>query len=258
MGVLSYILPYMEQDNIYKQIPLDQFNNKTFLTAWAYGYPPVSGDGNQTAALGVANNVIKTYLCPSDNAQDVQLTGGIFDGGMWYDPSFGAVADYVYDTPGFGHEFGRTNYFGVGGVLPKGYPIPSEPGGTRNRYLGVYGTGTLAGTYSSPASKHADITDGTSVTLAFGESLGGGAITRDFVFSWMGGGAMYTDWGLANLGVGVDFQWYQFSSKHPGQVNFAFADGSVHGFNKNGNTRKGSVLWLMSGRADGELPNGDY
>jgi len=265
MGVLSFLLPYMEQGNIYVLIPSDLFNPNTYLTSWAYGYPPVSSDGNQTAALPAANHAVKSFWCPSDNVQDISFisgspfTGGIFDAGMVYDPIYGITGDYVYDTPGgFGHEFGRTNYFGVGGVLPRGTPAgPSGTPGYHDNYLGIY---------TQTPTKIASITDGTSNTLAFGESLGGWAIgTRDYAFSWMGGGAMYTDWGLSPLGVGNpqapggnDVDWYMFSSRHTGIVNFAFADGSVHAFSTAGNTRQavepnGSVFWIMSGMSDGQV-----
>src|SRR5437667_3726658 len=36
VGVLAYLLPYVEQDNVYAQIPVDLFNPKTTLGAWAY------------------------------------------------------------------------------------------------------------------------------------------------------------------------------------------------------------------------------
>src|SRR3989442_1444848 len=33
-GLLAYLLPYIEQDNVYRQIPQDLFNPKTKLGAW--------------------------------------------------------------------------------------------------------------------------------------------------------------------------------------------------------------------------------
>jgi len=261
MGVLAFLLPYMEQNNVYNQIPSDLFNPNTTLTAWAYGYPPVSTDGNFTAALPIANTPIKTYQCPSDSVQDVSLVAdancqggpGIIDAGLFFDTIGGVPASYVdivYDTPGFGHEFGRTNYFGVGGVLPKGSPIGSPPAnfGIHDNYLGIYGL---------IPTKISAITDGTSNTLAFGESLGanGIGVGRSFVGTWMGGAAMYTDWGLALTdwcGIGEpEYLWSQFSANHTGIVNFAFADGSVHAITTSGNTRKDSFFWQLSGKSDG-------
>jgi prepilin-type N-terminal cleavage/methylation domain-containing protein/prepilin-type processing-associated H-X9-DG protein len=264
MGVLAFLLPYMEQDNIYRQIPSDLFNPNTTLSAWAYGYgPPVSTDGNSTAALPIANAVVKSYQCPSDSVQDRGLTpdangaqfAGIFDAGMFFDTiggQAGSYVDFVNPTPGFGLEFGRTNYVGVGGVLPKG-AIVGGVAGAHDNYLGIY----VDTSQGQKPTKIAGITDGTSNTLAFGETLGGASLVSDTVYSWMGGGAMYSDWGLAPLdwyGTGVpDTAWWQMSSRHSGVINFAFADGSVHAFSKAGNTRRGSILWSMSGKADGDV-----
>src|SRR5438105_4962885 len=59
MGSLAHLLPYIEQDNVYKQIPT------TFFTSGAS--PGVWWGGAWTAA----NNRIKPFLCPADNAGDV-------------------------------------------------------------------------------------------------------------------------------------------------------------------------------------------
>ena len=239
MGVLAYLLPYMEQDNVYRQIPSDLFNPNSTLTAWAYGYPPVDSSSpngvppglgpNSTAYLKPAADAkIKSYVCPSDNVQDASVTVGIVDMGLVYMDSTaipgapGWYIDYVYDWPNFGHEIGRTNYFGCGGVYP-----PNA--GPWDSWDGIY--------RQSKFTKMADITDGTSNTMAFGESIGGNLKgDRDFAFSWMGGGAMYVGWGLTpgNWGpVPPDYEWWQFSSHHSGIINFAFADGSVHSVNIN-------------------------
>jgi prepilin-type N-terminal cleavage/methylation domain-containing protein/prepilin-type processing-associated H-X9-DG protein len=275
MGVLAFLLPYMEQGNVYSQIPSDLFNAKTYLTAWAYGYPPVSSDGNQTAPLPIANAAIKSFWCPSDSVQNASVTMGIIDAGLFFDniPGSGPgdYVDYVYDTPGFGHEFGRTNYFGIGGVYPKGtiggpnsIP-PNFPAGFYDNYLGIYGL---------TPSKIGSITDGTSNTLAFGESIGGWSIgTRDMAYAWMGGASMFASSGLAPIDptpnpknpaspTGKDVDWWMLSSRHTGIVNFAFADGSVHSFSTSGNTTGTlsatgavipSVLWSMSGMSDGTV-----
>jgi len=79
VGTLAYILPYMEQDNIYKTIPSDIFDFNTTQPAWAYsgvGLPAGSvADGAAPTANGTflsayALNRIKAYECPSDNLYD--------------------------------------------------------------------------------------------------------------------------------------------------------------------------------------------
>src|SRR5262249_53510028 len=40
VGVLAYLLPYMEQENVSREIPNTLFDPKTTAGAWAYNYPP--------------------------------------------------------------------------------------------------------------------------------------------------------------------------------------------------------------------------
>jgi prepilin-type processing-associated H-X9-DG protein len=63
----------------------------------------------------------------------------------------------------------------------------------------------------------------------FGEGLGGNASPRNWLWSWMGVGAVPTKFGLAPGGGGTATAGSPlcFSSRHVGVVNFAFADGSV-------------------------------
>jgi hypothetical protein len=50
--------------------------------------------------------------------------------------------------------------------------------------------------------------------------------------------------------AGLDEQtWHQFSSNHPGIVNFIFADGSLHGLSVEISSE---TLRALSGIADGE------
>jgi prepilin-type processing-associated H-X9-DG protein len=121
-----------------------------------------------------------------------------------------------------------------------------------------------------------DILDGTSNTLMFGEALGGFVdqppyTTREWVYSWMGIGSLPTKFGLGQPGLpygpdpvtGVSRPgagWPTFSSRHPGGVEFCYADGSVH-FLKYGTTtmRKPDcsedwwVLQRLAGIHDGQV-----
>jgi prepilin-type N-terminal cleavage/methylation domain-containing protein/prepilin-type processing-associated H-X9-DG protein len=232
-GVLAYLLPYVEQDNVYKVLwqasayqggpytfqPGDYFRLGSVIPAWAYDTPPFDYQvGGAAVAMGtnytgypkIADTRIKTFVCPSDNAQDVMATGGPIDA---YSTFGGSIwIDYVYDVPGFGHEMGASNYIGCAGYL----------GDANATYKGIY--------YANSRTKLTDITDGTSNTIAFGETLAGTDVPpRDFRLTWMGAGAMPTAWGLATSG---NARWYRFSSRHTGVVQFGFADGSVRGITK--------------------------
>ena len=64
-----------------------------------------------------------------------------------------------------------------------------------------------------------NITDGTSNTLMFGESLGGtNEGPRDFNLAWMGAGALPTAWDLLD-----PCQWYSYGSNHTGVSSTPFA-----------------------------------
>jgi prepilin-type N-terminal cleavage/methylation domain-containing protein/prepilin-type processing-associated H-X9-DG protein len=265
VGVLAYLLPYVEQDNVYKQIPANIWAPNTTIGAWAYNTPPFDFNSgvsqvNGTGYLRAADAKIKTYLCPSDSADTAQTLLGVMDGAGFYVPSTNHVwVDYVYDIPNFGHEMGRTNYLGCGGGY--GRVDPSDtPNASWAPYTGIY--------YASSRTKIGEITDGTSNTIAFAEyvgvhngnysSQGYPAGSREFAISWMGAGWLSTRSGLApsynpvDGSAGTDYTWRQFSSRHSAVVNCAFADGSVRGVSKSADFNS----WLYaSGMQDGKVLN---
>jgi len=58
-----YILPYLEQDNVYRLSPLVNPRNPSI-------------DDGSTAANALGSHVIKTYLCPSDSSNQPNATWG--------------------------------------------------------------------------------------------------------------------------------------------------------------------------------------
>jgi prepilin-type N-terminal cleavage/methylation domain-containing protein/prepilin-type processing-associated H-X9-DG protein len=252
VGVLAYLLPFMEQDNVHRQIPATLFDPKTTAGAWAYNYPPFDfNDPTVTSINGTgylkpaADAKIQSYLCPTDNSGENTLNYGIIDGFGFYIPSTSHVwVDYVLNVPNYGADLGRSNYIGCGGAYGK-----IDPSDTADAqwapFHGIY--------YMSSRTKIADITDGTSNTIAFGETVTGFHIdgTRDFEVSWLGSGWYGTKYGLAPIygANGNDYTFRMFSSKHAGVVNFAFGDGSVHSISR---TADFNTFIYMSGMADGQ------
>jgi prepilin-type N-terminal cleavage/methylation domain-containing protein/prepilin-type processing-associated H-X9-DG protein len=256
-GVLAYLLPYVEQDAIYNGMfadlgngqglpPGELFRLNTTHNAWAYSTPPFdyqsgvpTSPTNQVNGTGYnhfADFHVKSYECPADNLYGpvtAYPNGGVIDA-YWVDA--GSIwIDYVNNWPGFGKEMGGSNYIGNSGYLGNYYP----------QWVGPL--------YSNSKTKLVDITDGTSNTLLFGETLAGtGTGARDFRLTWMGAGTMPAAWGLNEVygPNGNTSDWFQFSSKHTGIVNFAFADGSVHGVRKNVSN---TVFTYMAGMSDGTV-----
>ena len=95
------------------------------------------------------------------------------------------------------------------------------------------------------------ITDGTSNTFMFGETIGGekeGARTRALI--WMSSAWQPTSWGIPTTGI----SHLHFSSKHAGTVNFAMCDGAVKSVRAGVDT---TLFRNVSGKADGSVNGPD-
>jgi len=210
-GSLAYLLPYIEQDNVYKLIP------QTLLTVPATG--GVWWGGGWTAA----NNYIKTYECPSDRVSTTVPTNGTFA----YFTTSGTTLTGGY----FGGNYttlGKTNYTANAGALGK------SGDAWYDQYTGPY--------YVNSAVKIGNVADGTSNTFGYGEILGGsGGPTRDFNAAWMGAGALPTAWCLIEPP-----QWYSYGSKHTSVVLFGYCDGSVRYVRKGIGATGSSTSWFST------------
>ncbi len=220
-GVLALLLPYVEQDNIYKQLPINL---------------NVSAPGNNwwsTAAWPLAFNRIKTFECPSDSAS---TAGTIF---VLTDTQPVGTGSAYMEAWSFGgnppYNFGVTNYLGVMGGMGR------LPGNGWDRWAGIYYT------QSSLSMAQLTASDGAANTLMFGENstlAGQMAGNGSNGFAWMGAGCMPEAYGLTSPA------WWTFSSSHTGIINFAYGDGSVRGVLKSAPTR---TLRSAAGFQDGEV-----
>jgi prepilin-type N-terminal cleavage/methylation domain-containing protein/prepilin-type processing-associated H-X9-DG protein len=256
-GPLGFILPYVEQTNLYNQFPSIYFSLTSNAAPWCYATPPYTTDGNSTGPLPGSQVQIKMYLCPSDDPSVVgQASDGPFDFYMPGDDCSGnfnarsMCGDYFYPLTGTfaPREPGKGNYAGCAGGLG-GYLADASTG--YYLYPGIYYP-VQTGGKPNPPTTLAAISDGTSNTLAFGETLGGNGVTRDFTMVWLGANAMPVAWGLQSP---QNSQWYTYSSFHSGTVNFAFADGSVKGLST---SISSLTLRLLGGKADGLTITGNY
>ncbi len=230
VGALVYMLPFMEQGNA--------FNNYSFRPAtYAYFYqdpfnrPPTTSTDvipPATNASGVygASPRISSFLCPSVDA-DAYVT--VF---MMVNYGTGGV-DYPLNASG-GHlassapgrlVLGRTNYLGMAGA---------------GWFYGQQYYGLL---YYKSRTKLANVPDGTSNTLLFGELAGGynawggsGGIPSGVTGYTWSCSSMMDCFGAVTSGHATDPNWPPgggnpawsfYSSQHTGIANFAFGDGSV-------------------------------
>jgi prepilin-type N-terminal cleavage/methylation domain-containing protein/prepilin-type processing-associated H-X9-DG protein len=201
---MVHILPFIEQKNLY-----DQFN----FAAGTY----TSGT-NQVGRNALALNRIDAYLCPSSsllkmptNAPHNAQTPEIINGATPY----------------------TSHYYGVQG--PKG---SSVSGGTyvlnqpSNSHGGFAANGIMQ---CDGRVRIAEVTDGTSNTLIFGELSWFSPTVGSRFRTWMRG--CIDTFGASNPTRNVNssintlniatFNDIAFGSMHPNGANFALADGSV-------------------------------
>jgi prepilin-type N-terminal cleavage/methylation domain-containing protein/prepilin-type processing-associated H-X9-DG protein len=229
-GCLVFLLPFIEQDNLYKLIDPSFFDPNGTAGAWAYNTPPFDMSPpsvNGTGYLRLAAAKIKTYECPSDNLY-APTSVGVIDaywvekGTVWIDYIPNTTSTLDNQDPKL---LGGSSYIANAGALG------DDPDVDTSTAAGVFNAGLIK--YRGPFTRNSknritDCTDGSSNTIGFGETLAGETKgSRDFRLSWFGAGCMPTRWGAPDPA-----HWYQFSSRHSGVVNFGFMDGSVRGVTK--------------------------
>ena len=198
VGALPHLLPYVEQDNLYRTImagvPADYLQP-------TMRYPDV---GSFTSWWDNRGAKISTFLCPSDNASSQP-----FD--CLLNPVAVNPTQFTINIISYGDStFGRTNYIAIAGR-----------GTTVATYKGVF--------FNRSRVSVSRIPDGTSNTFFFGEYASKASPFTGWSpvsLAWMSGGCMPTAWGLEAPNQ-PDTRWYELSSKHSGVVMFGMGDGSV-------------------------------
>jgi prepilin-type N-terminal cleavage/methylation domain-containing protein len=212
IGNLALLLPYIEQDNIYRTMKVNGTPDNPVGPAWF----------NIAANYAASLNRVNQFVCPSDDPYPVydkpdnviisrgytRINGTTF----MYTFNLFSVDDFAPDRPGL------TTYLGVGGRWGiTGDPSPETKG---DQWAGVY--------TSCSKTSIVDVTaaDGTSNTLLYGEIIGNPPDPMDatvlHAYAWMGNGYMWNAFGLP-----ANVRRSSFGSRHAGVVNFAVCDGSV-------------------------------
>jgi prepilin-type N-terminal cleavage/methylation domain-containing protein len=198
---LARLLPFIEQDNLYRQ----------------GGIP-----AKTLRASGIASATVPLFLCPSD---PYSWTGPRLNAGNLY-----------------GYPIGQTNYIGVSGSnwgddlegVGPFFHTDYRNRGTNGSYDGLSnGDGIFYRTDYRRRLLLSHITDGTSNTFMIGEDLPAQTEWCSWPYANNANGtcaippnvrqpdgSLYPLWDWQNN--------YSFRSLHPGGLQFACADGSVH------------------------------
>jgi len=268
VGLLVYLLPYIEQEALYKII------NPTYKTTYGQMDDPSNTDPNlaywfdnpypPTVTYTAGRTVLKTFLCPSDakssispenNANGASGNGGYIIGGMHVrnlDPSTVVTSGFWYEDWN-GVEtlmpLATTNYVGCAGLGVGNHA-------TWSKYEGMF--------VDRRPKKLEAIYDGTSNTIMFTEVSGrahasfvdanGNPRQNIFAHTWVGSGAISTGYGTVN---GPTAFVYQMSSYHTGVVLVCMGDGGVRpvraGIPRNTSDASWLALQAMGGVADGQV-----
>lgn len=222
IGLLAFLLPFVEQS----PAPAAALDWNSAVHWWE-------------PEQEFAKSKIATFLCPSDPSDGL---GSVVWIGTHSPSGPGAILSAVTLTPS-SRVWGRGNYAGVSGSLGNdAAPVHFYvPGADLRRYVGIY--------TNRSRTRVADILDGTSNTIALGESLGEG------IWSWAGAGAVATLYGVHPRGGMA-----AFGGPHE-RTHFARADGSLTSLpNAPREDQPSDVWWLLqrlAGMRDGEAVSSD-
>ncbi|HHK42647.1 MAG TPA: DUF1559 domain-containing protein, partial [Planctomycetaceae bacterium] len=193
LGTLPYLLPHLELQNLQNRIHVEwnvglyrvpsptyphAMNEPMPNTGGTTSAPPFRGpwwDPRAGTSFEAAQTRVSTFLCPSTDAhgEPIGFRGARFE--LFHVTKCGeqgtGVAmindSHVIDLSAYGgtSPLARTNYVGSAGYIgPCRFGPAGSPWSIVMAYMGIY--------YNRSTTRIAEIMDGTSHTIAFGEHIG--------------------------------------------------------------------------------------
>lgn len=264
VGTMAYLLPYMEQDAIFAP-----FSANLKMDAADYAVDTVDVRKQSYYYYPAINLVTKfqspALLCPSDNAA-AALKPGSGDFTLWMirtagGPTYGGYVMNDVPSDPITSLHALTNYTGCAGRFVAtgtqlGYATTDPLYRGVNDYAGMLEL--------NKQTKFADVNDGLSNTIMFGEitgdfSDGYKGVGRLRSFSWLIGpiGTHYMGpnnlAGTAWVPARPTWESNKFTSRHVGVVQYCLGDGSVRALSTNTDY---DVLLRLGGKADGLIVSG--
>ncbi len=286
-GPLVVMLPYIEQEAIFRQIDPAAYNivrdpdaNKPCQVAQYRDGPGVDWVnllfGQPGSPFAASRYRVKTFECPSDgealNASLYAITQIGVDTYSSPKPATGTIQGSIgYYTPSDLANAGGlpapTNYVPITGTL--GRYVVSNPASLSQPFYASH-EGIFSEEYPVTLL---GIADGTSNTIAFAEYVGASSNgykgTRTGYITWMGADGFPTYWSMppangTDPAANESDAFFSISSKHTGVINVAMGDGAVRTvrpFNplpassqeiKDRTNANWDALQRMSGKNDGD------
>jgi prepilin-type N-terminal cleavage/methylation domain-containing protein len=278
VGLLPQILPYMEQNAVFE--PFSTHRNLSVdgdvdrVPSGAARIPFTAFWNNTPGAtpLNVVDRMVSTrlgsFVCPSEGNDSTGSRYLVHR--LNTQPAWGWGILWTGDVQS---TYGVTNYLGIAGQA--GFATNAAAAGVslglnRMDRAGIFWNRSKVGMGA--------ISDGTSNTLMYGESLGSYSNHRSFTgtrltaHAWIAG-PLFTEvqrsvyktaagWGIdtgadTTCNIGEGCWWYggwRFSSRHSGLIQYARADGSVSGIS---DSVDDTIFQNLGGRADGQVASVD-